>query len=74
MTKVLIVDDFLAAGKAMKGLLDICNQAGAEVAGIGICIEKNYQGGGDELRAAGYEISSLAKIKSMSENHLEFCE
>ena len=48
--KVLIVDDFLANGKAVNGLLDICRQAGAEVVGIGIAIEKGFQRGGDDLR------------------------
>ena len=48
--RVLILDDFLANGKAMRGLLDVCQQAGASVAGIGICIEKGFQPGGDELR------------------------
>ncbi|MCR4842186.1 MAG: xanthine phosphoribosyltransferase [Eubacterium sp.] len=69
---VFIVDDFLATGKALKGLLDICSQAGANVAGIGICIEKRYQGGGDELRAKGYDITSLARIASMDENGIVF--
>ncbi len=64
--KVLIIDDFLANGSALRGLIDIAEQAGATVAGIGIAIEKAYQGGGDEIRAAGYRIESLAKIVSMS--------
>ena len=65
--RVLIVDDFLANGKAMKGLLDVCQQAGAQVAGIGICIEKGFQPGGDELRKAGYKLASLAIVDSMDE-------
>ena len=63
---VLIVDDFLAVGKATRGLLDICSQAEAKVAGIGIAIEKGFQGGGDELRAQGYDVRSLAVIESMT--------
>ena len=64
--KVLIVDDFLAVGKAMHGLLDVCKQAGATVGGIGIAIEKGFQPGGDELRRRGYQVESLAVVKSMN--------
>lgn len=71
--KVLIVDDFLAVGKAMNGLLDICKQAGAQVGGIGIAIEKGFQPGGAALRAAGYHVSSLAIVDSMGDDgSLEF--
>jgi xanthine phosphoribosyltransferase len=70
--RILIIDDFLASGKAMYGLLDICEKAGAEVAGIGICIEKGFQGGGDALRAKGYRVESLAIIDSMSEDGITF--
>ena len=65
---MLIVDDFLASGKAMKGLLDICGQAGCQVAGIGICIEKGFQKGGDELRAKGYKVASLAIVDHFNED------
>ena len=65
---VLLVDDFVAIGNAMKGLLEICEQAGAGVAGIGICIEKGFQSGGDDLRKMGYDVMSLAIIESMSED------
>ena len=65
--RVLIVDDFLANGQAMHGLLDICRQAGASVAGIGICIEKGFQPGGAELRRAGYKLASLAIVDSMTD-------
>lgn len=70
--KVLLVDDFLANGKAMQGLLDVCAQAGCHVGGIGICIEKGFQPGGQELRQAGYKLVSLAIIDSMSDNSLTF--
>lgn len=71
---VLIIDDFLATGNALIGLIDLCSQAGARVAGCGIAIEKQYQGGGDELRKK-YRVESLAKISSMSfENGVEFCQ
>ena len=66
--KVLLVDDFLAYGNAMKGLIDICSQAGSQIAGIGICIEKGFQKGGDELRKMGYDVMSLAIIDSLSED------
>ncbi|MBQ6452755.1 MAG: xanthine phosphoribosyltransferase [Coriobacteriales bacterium] len=62
---VLIVDDFLAAGRALSGLVDLCRQAGAKVAGAGIIIEKAYQHGGDSLRASGLRIESMARIASM---------
>ena len=62
---VLLLDDFLANGKALKGLIDLCHDAGATVEGIGIAVEKGFQGGGDELRAAGYDVDSLAIVESM---------
>lgn len=64
--KVLIIDDFLAMGNALKGLIDIVNQSGAELAGCGIVIEKGYQHGGDELRAKGIKVESLAIVESMN--------
>ena len=60
--KVLIVDDFLATGQALLGLMDICTQAKAEVSGCGIGIEKVFQGVGNKIREKGYDIYSLAKI------------
>ena len=65
--RVLIIDDFLANGCALEGLISICESAGAEVAGIGIAIEKGYQGGGDKLRARGYRVESLARIAGMDD-------
>lgn len=64
--RVLIVDDFLAKGNALKALIDIIGQAGAKIAGVGIVIEKAYQGGGDYVRSLGIKVESLAKIVSMS--------
>lgn len=64
---VLILDDFLADGKAMDGLLDICQQAGAKVAGVGICIEKGFQPGGARLRGQGVRIESLAIVEEMDD-------
>ena len=66
--RVLILDDFLANGKAMRGLLDVCQQAGASVAGIGICIEKGFQPGGGELRREGYKLASLAIVDNFLYN------
>ena len=63
---VLIIDDFLANGKALRGLIDLCEAAGATVEGIGIAVEKGFQGGGDALRAEGYEVDSLAIVESMN--------
>lgn len=64
--KVLIVDDFLANGQAVRALIDIVQQAGAEIVGIGIAIEKGQQKGGRELRAEGYQLESIAIIDSMN--------
>lgn len=65
--KVLIIDDFLANGAALEGLIDLVHQSGAELAGAGIVIEKAFQPGGDRLRAKGIRVESLARIKSMNE-------
>lgn len=72
--RVLIIDDFLANGNAANALLEICAQAGAEVIGLGIVIEKAYQAGGKELRGRGIRVESLARIASMSpEDGIRFC-
>ena len=65
--KVLIIDDFLANGAALEGLIDLVKQSGAQLAGAGIVIEKAFQPGGDRLRARGVRVESLARVKSMSE-------
>ena len=73
--KVLIIDDFLANGAALEGLIDLVHQAGAQLAGAGIVIEKAFQPGGERLRAKGIRVESLARIKSMSEETgVEFVE
>lgn len=69
---ILIIDDFLASGHALKGLLNICEQAGAHVAGCGIVIEKSFQDGGRMIRDAGVRVESLAKIKSMENGEIIF--
>lgn len=71
--RVLIVDDFLATGAALRGLRELCRQAGATVAGAGIAVEKVFQGGGDALRAEGLRVESLARIAAMSDGGLSFC-
>lgn len=72
--KVLIVDDFMANGEAMRGLCDIVKEAGAELIGIGIAVEKGFQHGGDRIREAGINIQSLAIIDSADENGFVFRE
>ncbi|MCF0111948.1 MAG: xanthine phosphoribosyltransferase [Erysipelotrichaceae bacterium] len=62
---ILIIDDFLANGCALRGLLDLANQAGATVEGIGIVVEKGFQDGGKEIREMGYQLESLAIVESM---------
>ncbi|KGR79271.1 xanthine phosphoribosyltransferase [Ureibacillus manganicus] len=69
---VLIVDDFLANGEAVKGLLDIAEQSGAMVVGVGIVIEKGFQTGGQILREQGIRVESLARIKSLANRQVEF--
>ena len=64
--RILIIDDFLANGCALQGMISIVEQAGATVAGIGIAIEKGFQGGGDSIRAQGYPVESLAIIEEMN--------
>lgn len=71
---VLILDDFLAKGKALLGLLDIVEQSGAALAGCGIVIEKGFQDGGDALRGKGVRLESLAIIDSADENGFVFRE
>lgn len=70
--KVLIVDDFLANGEALRGLIDIVTQSGAEIIGLGIAIEKAFQGGGDKIRATGINLQSLAIIEKADENGFVF--
>ena len=72
--RVLIVDDFMANGEAMRGLCDIVEKAGAKLAGIGCAVEKGFQGGGDRLRAAGVNLHSLAVIDSAEPGNIVFRE
>ena len=72
--KVLIIDDFMAHGMAVHGLIDIVKQAGAELRGIGIAVEKGFQGGGDALRAQGIDVYSLAIIDGTENGTIRFRE
>ena len=72
--RVLIVDDFMANGEAVRGLCDLVSQAGAELMGIGIAVEKGFQGGGDRLRAMDVNYHALAVIESADENGIVFRE
>lgn len=72
--RILIVDDFLANGSALRALISVVEAAGAKVVGAGIAIEKAFLPGANNIRQRGYRIESLAKIKSMSgDGKIEFC-
>ncbi len=72
--RVLLIDDFLANGAALNGLIQVVKGAGATVVGAGICVEKAFQPGGDLIRGQGIRVESLARIKSMSETEgVTFC-
>lgn len=70
--KVLIVDDFLAEGNALLGLIDLCRQAGAEVAGCAIAIEKGFQQGRERVEKKGIRVESLAVVEAMTDNQVRF--
>ena len=72
--KVLIIDDFMANGEAMRGLCDIVEAAGATLVGIGCAVEKGFQGGGDRFRASGIPYKALAVIEKADENGFVFRE
>lgn len=73
--KILIIDDFLAQGCALNGLIDLINSAGAEIVGAGIVVEKAFQPGGDHIRSKGIRVESLARVKSMTDDgQITFCE
>lgn len=67
--RVLIIDDFLAHGAAVRGLTDILRQAGAELLGVGIAIEKGFQPGGEQLRRQGVRVESLARLQTLDFRH-----
>ena len=72
--KVLVIDDFLANGHAAKALIDLIKQAGAQVAGIGIVIEKSFQEGRDLLLSEGYRVESLARVAALENGQVRFLE
>lgn len=72
--RVLVIDDFLANGKASQALISIIKQAGATVAGLGIVIEKSFQGGRAELDSQGYRVESLARVKSLKGGVVTFID
>ena len=76
INKILIIDDFLATGAALKGLgLEaLVEQAGGTVAGAGIAIERAFQGGGDEMRREGMRVESLTRIASMTDDSIEYVQ
>lgn len=70
--RVLIVDDFMANGEAIRGLCEIVSAAGATLVGVGCAVEKGFQGGGDRLRQAGVNVKSLAIIESAEPGNIVF--
>ncbi|HEY5583734.1 MAG TPA: xanthine phosphoribosyltransferase [Ruminiclostridium sp.] len=71
---ILVIDDFLANGKAVLGLADIVDQAGAKLGGVGIAIEKGFQDGGKLLRESGIDLQSLAIVTSIQDGEISFAE
>ena len=72
--KILLIDDFLASGEAAFGVIRLAEEAGATVGGIGIVIEKAFQQGHERLVEAGMDLCSLARVKSMSPEKIEFID
>ncbi|MFT9097429.1 xanthine phosphoribosyltransferase [Liquorilactobacillus sp.] len=72
--RVLIIDDFLANGQAVQGLIDICKAAQAEVVGVGIAIEKSFQDGAELIKKQDIRLESLARISSFADNQVHFVE
>jgi len=70
--KILIIDDFLAEGNAIRGLIDVAQQSGAEIKGIGIAIEKGFQQGGKLLRDEGYNLKSLVIVDELKPGSIKF--
>ena len=71
--RVLIIDDFLANGAALEGLMDLVRQAGATLVGAGIAVEKAFQPGGERIRAKGVRVESLARVREMRRGVIRFC-
>ena len=69
-TRVLIIDDFLADGQAVRGLMNLCWQQGAQVVGVGIAVEKGFQPGGQQLRETGVHLKSLAVVEGIQDGNI----
>ena len=69
-TRVLIIDDFLADGQAVRGLMNLCWQQGAQVVGVGIAVEKGFQPGGQQLRESGVHLKSLAVVEGIEDGNI----
>ncbi len=69
-SRVLIIDDFLADGEAVRGMMSLCGQCGAQAVGVGIAVEKGFQDGGRKLREAGVHLVSLAVVDGIEEGKL----
>ena len=72
--RVLIIDDFLANGAALTGLLKLVSDAGAVTVGVGIAIEKAFQPGGQMIRERGVRVESLARVSKMQDGKITFCD
>ena len=72
--RVLLIDDFLANGAALQGLIKLVRDSGATLVGAGIVVEKAFQPGGDLIRSMGVRVESLARIKAMSSKGITFCD
>lgn len=72
--KVLLIDDFLATGQALKGMFSLCEEAGCDIVGVGIAIEKTFQGGGNYFRELGYDVYSQAMIDKFEDGKVIFTE
>ena len=70
--RVLIIDDFIADGEALGGLIDVAKKAGAEIVGAGVCVEKAFQPGGDKIRKSGINFHSLARVDTDEQGNLIF--
>ena len=69
-SRVLLIDDFLADGEAVRGMMSLCEQCGAEVIGVGIAVEKGFQNGGKSLREAGVHLLSLAVVEEIRQGKI----
>ena len=73
-TRVLVIDDFMARGEAVRGLCNLVEEAQAQLVGVGIAVEKGFQGGGDRLRDMGVNYHALAVIEEAEPDHIVFRE